>query len=104
MACPSFRFGSLVVRVSVCNDTTLGFLTPPPVCIPPSCGYFTVCNPRYITMAQVKWDPRRNPGELKEMLMQLERFNLDPQVVVIESPDEPGSAMTAVLREFEEKA
>lgn len=97
MAYPVFRFGSYMVRVATCGDRTLDILTPPPVCIPPTCGYWTVCDPKRITMARVKFDPLDDPRELRRLLEQIDALNLEAQVIVVESPDQPGAG-TAVLR------
>ena len=97
MAYPAFRFGSFMVRVASCGDTTLDILSPPPVCVPPTCGYWTVCDPKRITMARVRFDPKSDPRDLRRLLEQIEGLNLEAQILVKESPDEPG-AVTAALR------
>lgn len=87
----TFRFGTFVVRVSECL-----FLTEEP-CVPPSCSYLTVCKPPYRTLARIAYIPRlTDVAEFRRLLQEVQRLNMDVEVVVGDPMSPQGLAMSPV--------
>lgn len=90
---PVFRFGSFMVRIAECE---LGPLSDG--CVPPSCDFYSVCKPPHRTVARVRFDPRSDPAEFRRLLEQVQRLELQIEVMVIGDPDRPGAATEALGR------
>jgi hypothetical protein len=89
---PRFKFGTFMVRVSSCELITLE------PCVPPSCANYSICYPGY-TMARVLFEPGiSDPAELKKLLKQVQSLGLEAEVVVRESPDQPGEGVAALSK------